>query len=53
LNADRLTGRFVRDPGLIHGFANGGSTRFARMAMQEAAAALRAGVTGRVRSRAL
>jgi len=44
-----------RHPGLIHGFANPvGSTRFGRVAMQEAAGALRVGLAaGRLGSRAL
>ena len=43
-----------RHQGLIHGFANAvGSTRFGRLAMQEAAGALRAGLATRLGSRAL
>ena len=43
-----------RQPGLIHGFANAvGSTRFGRLAMQEAAGALRTGLATRLGSRAL
>jgi acetyl esterase len=44
-----------RHPGLIHGFLNAvGSTRFGRVAMQDAAGALRVGLTtGRLGSRAL
>jgi acetyl esterase len=43
-----------RHSGLVHGFANAvGSTRFARLAMQEVAGALRVGLaTGRLGSRA-
>ena len=43
-----------RHRGLVHGFANAvGSTRFGRLAMQEAAGALRTGLATRLGSRAL
>jgi acetyl esterase len=43
-----------RHSGLVHGFANAvGSTRFGRLAMKEAAGALRAGLATRLGSRAL
>jgi acetyl esterase len=43
-----------RHPGLIHGFLNAvGSTRFGRVAMQEAVGALRLGLAGGLGSRAL
>jgi acetyl esterase len=42
-----------RHAGLVHGFLNAvGSTRFGRIAMQEAVGALRVGLTGRLGSRA-